>query len=218
VDVDEAPLATASGLWKMERSSPPTQVFIRPLMASSKTHRSPWRLRSVSLVAAGFVITPFAPPPPPHWRVLRAQPRRPRASGQVRRHDRQGNGGGARVAAQRGHINSIPEAPHTPAAGWPQQGHGAAFTKTKSRACPTWTPAPSTHARFATCGRRTHDGEQRKQSTAACSWDAGSGRLGRGPQALWRRAPAPAAWAVGERRGRPNASVSLVGSAVAIHR
>jgi hypothetical protein len=31
--------------------------------------------------------------------------------------------------------------------GWPQ-GHGATSTKTKSRACPTWTPAPSsTHAR-----------------------------------------------------------------------
>jgi hypothetical protein len=48
------------------------------------------------------------------------------------------------VAAQRGH--GIPEAPHTTAAGgWPH-GHGATSTKTKPRACPTWTPAPSTHA------------------------------------------------------------------------
>jgi hypothetical protein len=35
-------------------------------------------------------------------------------------------------------------------------------------------------------------------------WDAGSGRLSRGSRALWRRPPAPAAWAAGERRGRPN--------------
>jgi hypothetical protein len=76
---------------------------------------------------------------------------------------------GARVAAQRGH--DIPEArPHTPAAGH-RQGHGATSTKTKSRACPTWTPAPSRHARFATCRRRTcarwgECGEQRKMEWA----------------------------------------------------
>jgi hypothetical protein len=47
---------------------------------------------------------------------------------------RQGNGEGARVAAQRGYIT--PEAPTAYASGWPQ-GHGATSTKTKSRACPT---------------------------------------------------------------------------------
>jgi hypothetical protein len=45
--------------------------------------------------------------------------------------------------------------------GWPQ-GHGATSTKRKSRACPTWTPAPNTHARFATSRPRTRGGEQRK--------------------------------------------------------
>jgi hypothetical protein len=50
-------------------------------------------------------------------------------------HHRQGNGEGARVTAQRGHIT--PEA-------W------RGFHKRKTRACPTWTPAPSAHARFAT--------------------------------------------------------------------
>jgi hypothetical protein len=35
-------------------------------------------------------------------------------------------------------------------------------TKTKPRACPTWTPAPNTHARFATSRPRTRGGEQRK--------------------------------------------------------
>jgi hypothetical protein len=42
-----------------------------------------------------------------------------------------------------------------------------------------------------------------KQSTVVRPWDAGSGRLSRGPQALWRRPPAPAAEAAGERRGYP---------------
>jgi hypothetical protein len=80
------------------------------------------------------------------WRVLRAQPRRPRARGQVRRHDRQGNGEGARMAAQRGH--GIPETPHTPAAG--HRGMWRDFHENKTaRLCPTWTPVPSTHARFA---------------------------------------------------------------------
>jgi hypothetical protein len=36
-------------------------------------------------------------------------------------------------------------------------------------------------------------------STAAHPWDAGSGRLSRTTQALWRRPPAPAAWAAGRR-------------------
>jgi hypothetical protein len=56
------------------------------------------------------------------------------------------------------------------------------FHENKPRACPpTWTPAPSVCARFATCRRRTHGGrrrthggEPRNQSTAACPWDAGS--------------------------------------------
>jgi hypothetical protein len=98
-----------------------------------------------------------------YWRVLRAQPRRPRASGQVRRHGRQGNGEGARVAVA---AQSSKRPQHTRgtayASGWPQE-HGATSTKTKSRACPTWTPAPSTHARFATCRRLTRGGESREQ-------------------------------------------------------
>jgi hypothetical protein len=128
------------------------------------------------------------------------------------------------VAAQRGH--RILEAPHT---------------KTKPRACPTWTPAPNTHARFATApglglGREVESRE--KQSTVAHPWDAGSGRLSRGAQATgpplqggtghrppfggWRRPPAPAAWAAGagERRGRPCPYVGalLTARATATHR
>jgi hypothetical protein len=57
------------------------------------------------------------------------------------------------------------------------QRHGATSTKTKSRACPTWTPAPSTHARFATCKRRTRGGEQRNpehsRTPLALAWDLG---------------------------------------------
>jgi hypothetical protein len=66
-------------------------------------------------------------------------------------------------------------------------GHGATSTKTKLRACPTWTPAKTLRARFATCRRRTHHGgkPRKKQSTAACPWDARSGRLDSGPHALW---------------------------------
>jgi hypothetical protein len=45
-----------------------------------------------------------------------------------------------------------------------------------------------------------------ERRAVVCPWDAGSGRLGRGPQALWRRPPAPASWAAGERRGRLNVS------------
>jgi hypothetical protein len=143
--------------------------------------------------------------------------RRTRASGQVRRHDRQGNGEGARVAAQRGH--SIPEAPTAYDSGWPQ-GHGATSTKTKSRACPTWTPAPNTHARFATSGPRTRGGEQRKPEHSRTplgrrrEWAAQQGAT----EALWRRPPAPAAWAAGERRGRPYVSASLTARAAATHR
>jgi hypothetical protein len=151
-----------------------------------------------------------------HWRVLRAQPRRPRAmhSGQVRRHDRQGNGEGARAAAQRGH--STPEAPHTPAAG--HRGK-ARLARKQNRAPALRGPQhPSTHARFATCRRLRRTVESREnQSTTACPWDAGSGQLisagGHRPFGLWRRPPAAAAppqeapgllraAGAGERRGR----------------
>jgi hypothetical protein len=54
-----------------------------------------------------------------------------------------------------------------------------------------------------------------KQSTAVRPWDAGSGRLSRGAQALWRRPPAPAAQAAGERRGRPYVGASLTARAAA---
>jgi hypothetical protein len=37
-------------------------------------------------------------------------------------------------------------------------------------------------------------------------------------QALWRRPPAPAAWAAGERRGRPYVSALLTARATATHR
>jgi hypothetical protein len=49
-------------------------------------------------------------------------------------------------------------------------------------------------------------------------WDAGSGRLSRGAQALWRRPPAPAAQAAGERRGCPDVSALLTARATATHR
>jgi hypothetical protein len=45
--------------------------------------------------------------------------------------------------------------------------------------------------------------KNRAQSPVARPWDAGNGELSRGAQALWRRLPAPATWAAGERRGRP---------------
>jgi hypothetical protein len=66
-----------------------------------------------------------------------------------------------------------------------------------------------THARFATSRPRARGGEQRKQSAVARAWDAGSVRLSPGPQALWWRPPAPAAWAAGERRGYPYVSTLL---------
>jgi hypothetical protein len=60
--------------------------------------------------------------------------------------------------------------------------------------------------------------EKNRAQCVAHPWDAGgSGRLSRGAQALWRRPP-PAAWAAGERRGRPNVSASLTKRTAATHR
>jgi hypothetical protein len=113
------------------------------------------------------------------------------------------------VAAQRGHrICGIPEAPHTPAAG--HRGMWRDFHEHKIARLPYVDPstAPSTHVRThasppAGVGRAV---ERRENgSTVARPGDAGSGRLSRGAQALWRRPPTPVAWAAGERRGaRPN--------------
>jgi hypothetical protein len=102
---------------------------------------------------------------------------------------------------ERGH--STPEAPHTPASSWPQ-GHGATSTKTKSCACPTWTPAPSTHARFATCRRRTRGGaEQRKTERSRTplgrrEWAAQQGATG--PLAA---SPRPRSLGCGRAAGTP---------------
>jgi hypothetical protein len=98
------------------------------------------------------------------------------------------------VAAQRGH--STPEAPHTTAAGHRPQGHGATSTKTKPRACPTWTPAPSTYARTlrhlqASDAQWRAEKNRAQPHTLGTPQAAGSGRLSRGPQALWRRSPPP---------------------------
>jgi hypothetical protein len=69
----------------------------------------------------------------------------------------------------------------------------ASEANAKQNSSPTRAPAPNTHA--------------------------GSGRLSRGPQALWRRPPAPAAgWAAGERRGCPYVSALLTARATATHR
>jgi hypothetical protein len=88
------------------------------------------------------------------------------------------------VAAQRGHI--IPEAPHTTAAG--HRGM-ARLPRKQNRAPalrgPQHRVSPSTHERFATApgvGRAVESRE--KQSTSVHPWDAGSGRLSRGSQAL----------------------------------
>jgi hypothetical protein len=49
----------------------------------------------------------------------------------------------------------------------PAAGHrGMARLPRKSRACPTWTPAPSTHARFSTC-RRASDARWRTEKHRA---------------------------------------------------
>jgi hypothetical protein len=162
-----------------------------------------------------------------HWRVLRAQPRRPRAmhSGQVRRHDRQGNGEGARAAAERGH--STPEAPHTPAAGH----RGKARLARKQNRAPALR-GPQHRPEYARTLRhlqapRTHGGEQRKSEhhrmpLGRREWAA---HLGRGAQALWplaaspRRRPPPAggAWAAagcgsGRAAGTPDASTRALRS------
>jgi hypothetical protein len=82
------------------------------------------------------------------------------------------------------------------------------------------------HARFATSGPRARGGEQGKQSTVVHPWDAGSawaaqqGRTGplAAPCAVRPAAPAPAAQAAGERRGRPYVSALLTAKATATHR
>jgi hypothetical protein len=140
-----------------------------------------------------------------YWRILRAQPRRrSRASGQASAKfaDMTAKESTAkeraRVAAQRGH--STPEALHTPAA-WPQ-GHGTTSTKTKSCACPTWTPAQSTHARHvggllalppacrpaAGAGRTVESREN--QSTGSRTWYI-LGTQGRRAWAARQRATGP---------------------------
>jgi hypothetical protein len=82
---------------------------------------------------------------------------------------------------------------------------------------------PSTHARFATCRRRTHGGEPRKpehsRTPLAGRMEWAARQLGSGPQAL-RRSPsasAPAAQVVGERRERPDVSASLAERTAVTH-
>jgi hypothetical protein len=75
--------------------------------------------------------------------------------------------------------------------------HGATSTKTKSRACPNWTPAPSTHAHFATGRRRTRGGEQRNPEHSRTplgrrEWAAQQG--GTGPLAASPRYHSPGCW------------------------
>jgi hypothetical protein len=57
--------------------------------------------------------------------------------------------------------------------------------KPKPRACPTWTPAPSTHARFATSRRWPRGGEQRNPEHSRTP--LGRGAQGVGGPAVNRR-------------------------------
>jgi hypothetical protein len=68
------------------------------------------------------------------------------------------------------------------------QGHGATSTKTKSRACPTRTPAPSAHARFATGRRLTRGGEQRTPEHSRTPLGRREWAAQQGAHALWRLA------------------------------
>jgi hypothetical protein len=79
------------------------------------------------------------------------------------------------------------------------------------------TEYAATHASPPAGVGRTVESRETQSSTFVYPWDAWSGRLGRGAHALWRRPPAPAARAAGERRGRPNASASLAERAAATH-
>jgi hypothetical protein len=131
-------------------------------------------------------------------------------------------GEGAGVAAQRGH--GIPGAPHTAAAG----RRGMARLPRKQNRAPAVRAGPQHRVRTHASpppgvGRAVESREN--QSKVVHPWDAGSGRLSRGAQALWPLAaslgpPAapPAAQAAGERRGRPYVSASLTARAAATHR
>jgi hypothetical protein len=109
------------------------------------------------------------------------------------------------VAAQRGH--STPEAPHTPAAG--HRGmHGATSTKTKSRACPTWTPAPSTEYARTLCHLQAPDARWRAEKPRAQSHAPGT--QGAGGSAVGHRAfgaappsPRPRGLGCGRAAGTP---------------
>jgi hypothetical protein len=144
--------------------------------------------------------------------------RRPRASGQVRRHDRQVRKrrcAGARVRAQRGH--SIPAAPHTPAAG--HRGM-ARLPRKQNRAPalrPAWAPALDECVQQAPDARRSRTEKNRARSYAPGTQGVGSSAAGHA-QALWWRPPAPAARAAGWRWGRPDVGASLAGRAAATRR
>jgi hypothetical protein len=106
------------------------------------------------------------------------------------------------VAAQRGHIT--PEAPHTPAAD--HRGRdGATSTKTKSRACPTWTD-PSTEYARTLRHLQASDTWWRTEKNRAQPYALGTqgviGLAGSHMPFLWRRPPAPAAYGwIGQQSG-----------------
>jgi hypothetical protein len=112
------------------------------------------------------------------------------------------------------------------ASGWPR-GHGATSMKTKPRACPTWTPALSTRAHFATRGRRMHG--RRAEKTRAQSHALGTQGVG-GSAAGHLRAghrpfggapppPQPGMKGVGRWRwGHPDVRASLAERTAVAHR